>query len=153
MLARIDNHSQSCEAKMKRIIDGKTYNTDTATLVARYEYSGDQNEDTEAKVYVNSGGAFFIVHEWESAKKQKTFFESSTREDIEKLLLNNDNVEVIDNEALTEPPGAEAEIETAATIYLRLPASLKKRVEDASKEVRLSVNSWAMRAFEQALPK
>jgi predicted HicB family RNase H-like nuclease len=138
---------------MKRIIDGKTYNTDTATLVARYEYLGDQSEDTEARIYVNAGGAFFIVHEWETDEKRKTFFEAATREGVEKLFLTNNNVEVIDNEALAEPPEAEAEAETAATIYLRLPASLKKRVEDAAKESSLSVNSWAMRAFEQTLPK
>ena len=41
---------------MKRIIDGKTYNTQTATLVAKYEYENQQGIDVEAKVYVNNRG-------------------------------------------------------------------------------------------------
>ena len=44
---------------MKRVIEGKTYNTDTATVVARYEYTDDDEYEVEATVYVTKGGASF----------------------------------------------------------------------------------------------
>ena len=33
---------------MKRVIDGKSYNTDTATIVAKWEYKDQDDYDTEA---------------------------------------------------------------------------------------------------------
>lgn len=49
---------------MKKIINGKVYNTDTATLLADYEYgySRDFNYVYEA-LYLTKKGAFFIHYE------------------------------------------------------------------------------------------
>jgi hypothetical protein len=49
---------------MKRLIDGVSYNTDTATLLARSDYEGDWNNNTcpvEGELFQTRGGAFFIV--------------------------------------------------------------------------------------------
>ena len=51
----------------KRIINGQTYNTDTATLIAQAEAdfagnsaTGQPSEHAEVKVYQTRGGAFFL---------------------------------------------------------------------------------------------
>jgi predicted HicB family RNase H-like nuclease len=148
---------------VKRIIDGKTYNTDTSTLIARYEYEDDKGYDTTANIYQNRNGAFFIVHEWSEEtikswndiekmewdqKVMKYYFEASSREEIAQLVARQDNIEILDERALAVPPEAEEETEPAATAYLRLPVALKNRIEAAARKDGLSLNSWAIRCFE-----
>jgi hypothetical protein len=48
---------------VRRVIDGKTYTTDTSIVVARYIYEDDKGYEVEATVYQTKGGGFFIVHE------------------------------------------------------------------------------------------
>jgi predicted HicB family RNase H-like nuclease len=139
---------------MKRIIDGQAYNTDTATAVARYEYVDEKEYDTEATLYVTRGGAFFIVHKWAVDDQWKYHFEAVSRGEVERLVERTDNLEIIDEEALAPPPEASEEVEPGATIYVRLPASLKKRVDEAAKAEGVSVNVFAMRCLERcAAPK
>jgi len=148
---------------LKRIINGKTYNTHTSTLIARYEYVDDKGYDTTANIFQNRSGAFFIAHEWseetekgwndieneKSEKKvMKYYFEASSREEITQLIARQDNFEILDERALTAPPEAEEEAEPAATAYLRLPIALKNRVEAAARKDGLSLNAWAIRCFE-----
>lgn len=139
---------------MKRVIKGKTFNTDTSTMVARYEYEDDKGYDTTAKVYQSRGGAFFIVHSWREVDNfgedlTKHYFEESSREEIERMIARGpESIEVIDESALALPPEAQAEEEPAATAYLRLPVALKNRIEAAAKEAGLSLNAWAIRCFE-----
>lgn len=140
---------------MKRVIDGKTYNTDTSTVVGRYEYKNQNENDVEATVYLNKGGAFFILHQWqvefEETVRSKHYMEAVTRAELEALVTDMDNFEIVDDEALQSPPEAGAEPEPGATIYLRVPASLKKRVDDAAARSSLSANSWALRCLENCL--
>ena len=136
---------------MKRIIDGQTYNTDTSTIVARYEYKDDKGYDTEATLYQTRGGAFFLVHKWAVDDLWKFHFEAMTRDEVSRLVERTDNLEIVDEGAINEPPEAEAEAEPSATLYIRVPASLKKRVDDAAKESKVSGNVWAMRCVERCL--
>jgi hypothetical protein len=140
---------------MKRVIDGKTYNTDTAAKVARYEYVDPDDYETEATVYVTAGGAFFVVHEWEVDGKPKVYFEETTRERIATLLAGSkrhvDNIEVIDEKVLEPPPEAAAETESSATVYVRVPASLKRRVDESAAEAKLSGNAYMLRCMESCL--
>ncbi len=50
-----------------------------------------------------------------------------------------------------EPPEAEAESEPSATIYVRVPVSLKRRLEQAAVAEKLSGNSWSIRCIERCL--
>ena len=50
-----------------------------------------------------------------------------------------------------DPPEAEAEAEAGATIYIRVPAALKRRVDEAAKAEGVSGNLWAMRCIERCL--
>jgi hypothetical protein len=140
---------------MKRIIDGKTYNTDTATRVARYEYEDDNGYDTLATVYITKGGAFFVVHVWEICENDidkitKQYFEAISRDELDRLVLRQ-NIEIIDESVLQPPPEAVDEVEPAATIYVRVPAPLKKRVDEAATGAKLSANAWVMRCLENCL--
>jgi predicted HicB family RNase H-like nuclease len=143
---------------MKRVVDGKTYNTDTATVVGKYEYKDHNENDVDATIYVNKGGAYFILHQWtvgsdrHGDSRSKAYIEAMSREEIHNLLSSGrDNVEVIDDKLLETPPEAHAEADSGATIYLRVPASLKNRADTAAEKANLSTNSWAIRCLENCL--
>jgi predicted HicB family RNase H-like nuclease len=142
---------------MKRVIDGRTYNTLTATTVASYSYEDRDGYDTEAVVYQTMGGAFFAVHTWEvpdpagdRGVKAKAYFEALSREEVQKL-VETEQMEIHNEEALTLPPEAEAEREAGATIYVRVPESLKARVDEAAKAANVSTNAWMLRCAEHCL--
>jgi hypothetical protein len=145
---------------MKRIIDGVTYNTDTSTKLARSEYKTQYNHATNPCVgllYQTRGGAYF-VHEnidlgRENAGDQNSFkdrFLALSIDEAQKWLVGGSEVEVFHN-PFTDPPEAAAESEPSATIYMRVPVSLKKRLEEAANDEGLSGNSWAMRCMERCL--
>ena len=49
---------------MKRIIDGVTYNTETATKLAQAEWTNALDEDEIVGIlYQTRGGAYFVHHE------------------------------------------------------------------------------------------
>lgn len=134
---------------MKRIIDGVTYNTDTATAVARWEYKGEDDLDTDAILYQTRGGAFFIVHTWQTGGKEKVYFEAITRDGVQRLVERTDNLIILNDEILSDPPEASEEQSPGATLYLRVPSSLKEQAEASAKSDRVSVNVWAMRCMER----
>jgi hypothetical protein len=41
------------------------------------------------------------------------------------------------------------EDETEGTVYVRMPANLKRRIEELAESAGLSANAWAIRCFEQ----
>ncbi len=150
---------------MKRIIKGVTYNTDTSTLIAQVEGKYLSHEDGIEydyldKLYQTRGGAFFVhehlegvYHDQEEGEwrtKRSDTFTPKTHEEATAWLHETDNVEIF-SDALGEPPEATAEQDTGATIYIRVPASLKARVDQAALNQKLSGNAWAMRCVEKCL--
>jgi hypothetical protein len=149
---------------MKRIVDGVTYNTETSTLLAKAEWE-DRNErsptfggECEGELYQTRGGAFFLVittrtnvknkyDEWE--EREKVECNPMTAERAQEWLLEGD-VEVFLN-PFEDPPEAEAEEGAGSTIYIRVPAALKRDVDEAAREANVSGNVWAMRCVEQCL--
>ena len=140
---------------MKRAIDGRWYNTDTSTIVGRYEHENNNDHNVEATLYLNKRGAFFILHQWEvgdaESPRSKYYMEAMAREEVNKLVKDQDNFQIIDEEAWQTPAEVEAEAESGATLYLRLPATLKKRVGSAAAKANLSANSWVIRCLENCL--
>jgi hypothetical protein len=137
------------EFRMKRVIEGVTYNTDTATVVARWEYKDQDDYNTDATLYRTRGGAFFIVHEWTVDEREKVYFEASTREQVQRLVERTDNLAILDEDILADPPEAAEEASPSATLYVRLPTALKDRLDVLAKNDGLSVNAWAMRCVER----
>ena len=148
---------------MKRIVDGLTYNTQTSRLLAKSEWEvGDQyspyyGAECEGELYQTRGGAFFVVTTThiaatrDSEARDKVEFDPLTPERAQKWLLEGD-VEVISN-PFGDPPEAEAEEETGATVYARMTASLKRDVEAAAEKAGVSTNVWVTQCLEQCLRK
>jgi hypothetical protein len=143
---------------MKRIVSGITYNTDTSTRLAESRWESDDG-DVFGTLYQTRGGAFFVDQEitrkvWneDERKHQREVahsFEPLSPEDAHKWLMEGD-VEVFRN-PFDDPPEATAEAEPGATIYIRVPASLKRSVDDAAKRDKVSGNIWAMRCIEKCI--
>ena len=144
---------------MKRIVDGVTYNIDTSTLVAQAEQPADNYNPTSTvwTLYQTRGGAFFIHanEEWnveedgEWTVKSRDSFVPQTYDEAHKWVLAGD-VEVFAG-VFPDPPEATAEDKPSATIYVRVPQSLKSRIDAAADDAKLSVNAWAMRCCERCL--
>lgn len=145
---------------VKRIIDGATYNTETATLIA----SGASEDDrlgtaTDHELYQNRAGIFFAIEEVTKEYKDRDdeWQERTTSEwyvvgdavkarnwcERNRLTIHRD----IDD----MPPEAELDTEKLSTIYLRLPPVLKKALDDAAQADKASTNTWAMRCLEKCL--
>jgi predicted HicB family RNase H-like nuclease len=143
---------------MKRIIDGMTYNTDTSTRIAEAKWE-DDGVSHDGVLYQTRGGAFFVDYEtvkqvWNQRNEQheeriEHTFEPMSQEEAHKWMLEGD-VEIFNN-PFEDPPEAASEGEAGATLYLRVPASLKRRVDDAAKFESLSGNAWMMRCLERCL--
>ena len=156
----------------KRIINGQTYNTDTATLIARAEADyGDTphhtrpGAHTEVKVYQTRGGAFFLHTFTQTPRKdaigneqlvEDHMFEPMTREDVEDWVKSagylDYQIELL-SPTIGDPPEAVAEAEAvpAASLYIRVPTSLKVRIQEAAEADKLSVNAWVMRCMEACI--
>jgi hypothetical protein len=149
---------------MKRIVDGVTYNTDTATRLARTEWEDDNRYeptygwDCVGELYQTRGGAFFVLvtktkaadaRDPDDEGKQRVECSPLTAAEAQSWLCEGD-VEVFHN-PFEDPPEATGEVEPGATIYLRVPSALKRAVDTAAEQAGVSVNVWAMRCVERCL--
>jgi len=148
---------------MRRIVNGIAYNTDTSAAVAKYEWtSQDQrgNEwDLTGTLYQTHKGVFFVhVHsalEWfdqddrETKTRTKDEFEPMTPDEATRWLLKG-GVEILDPHYAEGIPEAEDNAE-GSTVYVRVPASLKRRIDEAAQHEGMSVPAWSLRCFERCL--
>ena len=145
---------------MKRIIDGATYNTDTATRVAEGTYEDEQRGVTsETSLYQNKAGVFFSVEEIETTYYDRNREEERTRETTEWEVVGDASKATAYCERLglnilrdfTDfPPEAEVG-ETTAPIYMRAPPSLKAALEAKAAQENVSLNVLMLRCAEQCL--
>ncbi len=145
---------------MKRIINGVSFNTETSTEIAKYE--AEDGEGAELRSVVETlcqtrGGAFFthwiqrVVIEDATAPGGKIVKETNriipvTRDEAQDWIMNS-NVEVF-SDIFGEVPEASEEVNPESTIYVRVPTSLKDRIEVVAKAAGQSVNAWALRCLE-----
>jgi hypothetical protein len=143
---------------MKRIFDGVTYNTETATRLAQSTWERDGAEVTGV-LYQTRGGAFFVHEFWTKEAWIERLSQTEERDYNEFIPLSaaeaqawimEGEVEVFSN-PFDDPPEATAEPEPGATIYIRVPASLKQRVDKAADAAKVSGNVWAMKCVERCL--
>jgi hypothetical protein len=149
---------------MKRVINGVSYNDRTATLVAKnsWEESGGLVKYTSL-LYQTRGGAFFLHNhkrerEWSQEDdayriEEIDSFEPMTRNEAHNWVLEGDDIELIDDRIFDAVPEATAETPAGATLFIRLPTSLKERIEADAKARGLSVNAAVMRCLEACLSK
>ena len=143
---------------MKRIIDGKTYNTDSSTVVADGTWH-DENQDLaiETKVYQNRAGIYFAVEQhkqvWrdrDGKTQERTWSEWTALEDEEAA------TKFCEDSALTIYLGFDAvpeagDMSETETIYVRVPRFLKLAVEAQAKAEDVSINLFAMRCLERCI--
>jgi hypothetical protein len=138
------------EEAVKRVVNGVSYNTETSTKLGECRW-----EEGKGVLYQTRDGAFFVDEE-------TTFLEWNERERTEdekvvhrlvplsperaKEWLLEGEVEVFHN-----PFEKATEAEPEATIYVRVPASLKRRVDETAEEDKMSTNAWVMRCLELCL--
>ena len=129
---------------MKRIVDGKTYNTETATRIAAVP-DDHRNPETHDALYQTRFGALFryyggltpegdyyeILKPLDPAEAQAWLERGDFVEEIEKLF--------------GEQPEA-GDRETRLTV--RIPDSLKTRIEGLAAANKQSLNAWIMRCLE-----
>jgi hypothetical protein len=156
----------------KRIINGQTYNTDTATLIAQAEQdfpanssTGPEGDHAEVKVYQTRGGALFLYTRSQMTRRdrngnwrpvEENLFEPMTREEVEDWVESAGYLDYqieLFHPTIGEPPEATVEAEPAASLYIRVPTSLKVRIEEAAETAKLSVNAWAMRCMESCIAR
>lgn len=147
---------------MKRIVNGVTYNTATSSRVAESRWNRSDEPDKEffGTLYQTQGGAFFVDLEitrqrWNEAEREDETeviheFDPLSPDGAHKWIHDGD-VEIFHNPFGEDPPEAAVENEPGATIYIRVPAALKKRVDEAARAANASANEWAMRCLETCL--
>ena len=145
---------------MKKVIDGITYNTETSTALATAEYRTNDDHDVQSTLYQTRGGAFFTleVETWGVRDDySRVGWSERSRATVTPLSIDNAHKWVLEGEVellpageklFTDLPEAEADTVGGATIYLRVPAALKQRIERVARKTNQSVNVWAMRCLE-----
>lgn len=125
---------------MKRIIDGRTYNVDTATKLAGCD--NEPNSSAWWGLYRTRHDAFFTVtvdHDGETNKWNPLT-------DEEALNVLQDRAPHLIEECFCLFPEAGA---SERRLTIRVPGNLATRVEAAAKAKGISLNSYAMRCFER----
>jgi hypothetical protein len=134
--------------RCKRIIEGKTYNTETATQIASLD-KDDPESGYEAGEYLYQSrfGAFFLFSflEWHGDDDFEKIV-PLTPEQAREWLENNHghDVELIERLFGEMPEAGSGEIK----FTLRLPESLRDRLAARAKANEQSLNAWIVRCLE-----
>jgi len=132
------------EIRCKRIIEGKTYNTETATQLGYWD--GADTPLVQA-LYQTRHGAFFLYSLDETKHTSDPRYEQITpREphEAQKWMEQYCSAEALER-VFGEMPEAG---ETEARFTLRLPETLRKRLAALAEERRQSLNAWILRCLE-----
>jgi hypothetical protein len=124
---------------VKRVIEGKSYNTDTATRIA---IGGPEDSFASWEMYRNRHGTFFNVVTDHDGKTQ--WIRPLDDAEAQVFLEKNAGPEIVDEVFGPFPEAGAAE----RRLTIRLPGNLADRLEAAAKTKNLSLNSYAMRCFE-----
>ncbi|WP_149312388.1 toxin-antitoxin system HicB family antitoxin [Methylobacterium sp. P1-11] len=129
---------------MKRIIEGKTYNTETSTRIAKAPQHEDEMDQFDL-LYQTRHGAFFCYYGGETPfgdpfENLKPLSPSEAQAWLERYNFV-DEIEKLFGE---QPEAGEAE----SRITVRIPDSLKIRIEALAKSNGQSLNAWIMRCLE-----
>src|SRR5690348_15168646 len=128
------------EIRCKRIIDGKTYNTETATLLGQWEA-----DDTpiEEALFKTRHGAYFIYVFLDT--KPDEWIKPLTAAEAQSWMEEHSRPELIEAEFGDMPEAGDPE----ARITLRIPETLRKRIAAIAEQRKQSVNAWIQRCLER----
>jgi hypothetical protein len=129
------------EIRCKRIIDGKTYNTETATLLGRWESI---DLPIEEALFKTRHGAYFSYFYLDTEPDEKII--PLSPEDAQKWMERHCRAELIEAEFGEMPEAGDPE----ARITLRIPDTLRKRIAALAQDRNQSLNAWILRCIERA---
>jgi hypothetical protein len=136
--------------KCKRIIDGKTYNTETATLLAQRDFADfDDPFESGAFLYQSRFGAFFLYSYLEDFIAPERDYENIrplTPEEARQWLEENEgsNTDLIERLFGEMPEAGSGE----SRFTLRMPDSLRDRLAALAKANNQSLNAWIVKCLE-----
>ena len=135
--------------KCKRIIDGKTYNTETATKLAAVE--DDEYVITGEQLYQTRYGALFLYRYAEDGPDGPEsgivpYTPEQARAWLEKH--RSYDVDLIESVFGKMPEAGSGE----SKFTLRLPDSLRERLAARAKDNGQSLNAWIIKCLERCSP-
>jgi hypothetical protein len=135
--------------KCKRIIDGKTYNTETATLIVSWEQFSGQYEYGQILYQTRFGSYFLFLYEdplinmnSEHYEKIQPLSPTDAQTWLEKFAPQKP--ELIERLFGEMPEGGSSEVK----FTLRIPESLRDRLADHASANKQSLNAWIIRCLE-----
>jgi len=150
---------------IKQVIDGKTYNTETARCLATVELMGYRTDqrgrfttNTPKKVgttslYENRGGAYFLVRDYDPDVSPEPDLVGQFRiHDRGVIPLKPEEAlgwaesKALDPDEMFGKTG-----DQTGAILLRVPQTLKLAVEKSAAVAGVSTNTWLMRCAERAI--
>ena len=150
---------------IKRVIDGKTYNTETARCLATVELMGYRTDqrgrfttNTPKKVgttslYENRGGAYFLVRDYDPDVSPEPDLVGQFRiHDRGVIPLKPEEAlgwaesKALDPDEMFGKTG-----DQTGAILLRVPQTLKLAIEKSAAVAGVSTNTWLMRCAERAI--
>lgn len=126
----------------KRIIDGKSYNTETAALV--HEVSGRAETEYEG-LYQTKHGAFFLW--WYNSDYGAGGIKPMSDVEAHKWLESRNGSAATIEQYFGKFPEAGA---SESRLTLRLPGNLYNRVSASAAAANLSINTYIMRLLERS---
>ena len=158
---------------IKQVIDGKTYNTETARCLATVELMGYRMDErgrfttnTPKKVgttslYENRSGAYFLVRDYApdagfyaepDLVGQFRIHDCGVIPLKRKEALGWAESKALDSDKIEEMFGKVAEdSDQTGAILLRVPQTLKLAIEKSAAVAGVSTNTWLMRCAERAI--
>jgi hypothetical protein len=140
---------------MKRIMNGKTYDTDIATLVAENTQHDNRGQAVRTALYQANDGVFFAVDEIEREHRNNGDWHARLSYEWEVVGDAGDALRFCEKRCLTifqniEDVLPEASFDqSASTMSVQLPSSLRSVMMAESKKQNLSLNAFALRCVER----
>lgn len=127
--------------RCKRIIEGKTYNTETATLLGRWEPDDAPNEEA---LFKTRHGAYFLYVFLSDSPDERIF--PIEPEIAQRWMEQHCRADATEAEFGEMPEAGDPE----ARITLRIPETLRRRIATLAQERNQSLNAWILRCIERA---
>ena len=126
------------EIRCKRIIGGRTYNTETASLLGRREAD---DFPLEEALFKTRHGAYFLFRDRNYEEEVKPLEPEVAQEWMEKHC----RADLFEAEFGEMPEAGDPE----ARITLRIPETLRKRLAAIAEDRKQSLNAWIQRCLER----
>jgi hypothetical protein len=129
------------EIRCKRIIDGRTYNTETATHLGHYDPAEFPYEED---LFKTRHGAYFLW-KFNATSDPEEEIEPLTPERAQTWMERYCTPEMVESEFGEMPEAGDPE----ARITLRIPDTLHKRITALAEAQKQSLNAWILRCVER----